>query len=435
MLDDFRADACPFAGVVVWSYSRFARDIDDSQFYRADLRRRGYELHSITDPIPAGLDGRFFESAIDWMNQKYLDNLSQDVRRGLLYIVQRYHALPGGPVPVGYVREAMNIGKRRDGRDHILYKLVQDAQTAPIVRQAFEMRAGGATLKEIHHATGLMAHLTNYNRMMASRIYRGEYQYGGVLVPDFCEPIVDEQTWQRAQAKQNLHPRRVRSPFLLSGVGRCAVCGGPLIGTTTIGRAGKVYRYYRCQNRYGGTLKCTAPHRMRKEALEAKIITALRHIILDPTIQQELYAEYMRQADGWKIPMQARITGLDSQISTLERRVSNLVQAIADGGHSQAMLMQLGDLERDLQDAQASRREAARELDRRQPPAYTGAQIGEIVEAARDALGGADDVAVQKIIRAFIARVDAALIDGELQADVYYYGLPGVETEGELSLR
>jgi DNA invertase Pin-like site-specific DNA recombinase len=59
MMDHFRRSA-PEAGLVIWSYSRFARDFDDAAFHRADLRRRGYILHSLTDNIPDGHLGRLF---------------------------------------------------------------------------------------------------------------------------------------------------------------------------------------------------------------------------------------------------------------------------------------------------------------------------------------------------------------------------------------
>ena len=65
--------------MILWRYSRFSRDIDDAQLYKADLRRRGYTIHSMKDIVPDGIDGRFFESAIDWMNARFLEDMSEDV--------------------------------------------------------------------------------------------------------------------------------------------------------------------------------------------------------------------------------------------------------------------------------------------------------------------------------------------------------------------
>src|SRR5689334_19562262 len=33
-------------GVIIWRTNRFGRNINDSQYYKADLRRRGYIVHS-----------------------------------------------------------------------------------------------------------------------------------------------------------------------------------------------------------------------------------------------------------------------------------------------------------------------------------------------------------------------------------------------------
>jgi site-specific DNA recombinase len=97
LIAHFRDPNCQEAGIIVWKFSRFARDIDDSQFYRADLRQRGFEFYSLNDPVPSGLDGRFFEAAIDWMNQRFLDDLWSDVKCGLRHLVKGYGWKPRTP--------------------------------------------------------------------------------------------------------------------------------------------------------------------------------------------------------------------------------------------------------------------------------------------------------------------------------------------------
>ena len=48
--------------LIIWSYSRFSRDYDDSQFYLALLRSYGKRIISITDNVPDTLDGRVMEA-------------------------------------------------------------------------------------------------------------------------------------------------------------------------------------------------------------------------------------------------------------------------------------------------------------------------------------------------------------------------------------
>ena len=86
---------------------------DDAQFFKADLRRRGFIIYSINDNIPDTLEGKVFETMIDWMNHRYLDDLSSDIRRGLHHIVKEYGAMSGHPPP-GFKR-ATSATSRSEG--------------------------------------------------------------------------------------------------------------------------------------------------------------------------------------------------------------------------------------------------------------------------------------------------------------------------------
>ncbi len=39
-------------GLLVWNFARFARNVNDAMYHKADLRRRGITVHSMTDEIP-----------------------------------------------------------------------------------------------------------------------------------------------------------------------------------------------------------------------------------------------------------------------------------------------------------------------------------------------------------------------------------------------
>jgi len=80
MMEESKRRPRPVDGILVWNFSRFARDQLDAQFYKADLRRRGYILISYSDDIPAGDFSTVIEAFIDWKNQRYLEDLSKDTR-------------------------------------------------------------------------------------------------------------------------------------------------------------------------------------------------------------------------------------------------------------------------------------------------------------------------------------------------------------------
>ena len=89
----FRSPECQEAGFIIWNYQGFARDVDDAQFFRADLRRRGYILYSLNDEIPEDPAGRFFEAAIDWKNEQFLEDLTRNVKKGLNDLMSKYGAI------------------------------------------------------------------------------------------------------------------------------------------------------------------------------------------------------------------------------------------------------------------------------------------------------------------------------------------------------
>src|SRR5579862_9616204 len=89
MLSLARQEPRPVDGIAVWAFSRFTRNQLDAQFYKADLRKRGYVIVSKIDDIPNNEMAPIYEAFIDWKNQRFLDDLSADVRRGQHFIVER----------------------------------------------------------------------------------------------------------------------------------------------------------------------------------------------------------------------------------------------------------------------------------------------------------------------------------------------------------
>lgn len=84
MISHFHEPSCPDKGVVVWTFSRFARNQNDAQYYKSDLRRRRFIVYSLNDNVPDSSAGWVFEALIDWANEKFLETLSSDIKRGVV---------------------------------------------------------------------------------------------------------------------------------------------------------------------------------------------------------------------------------------------------------------------------------------------------------------------------------------------------------------
>ena len=118
MLSLARQDVRHVDGIVRWSLSRFARDQLDAQLCNAELRKLGYVALSKSDDIPANELAPVYEAFIDWKNQRFLDDLSVDVRRGLGYIVDQGfwpRWTPAGRIP----HHLRGMGQRRNGEPRL----------------------------------------------------------------------------------------------------------------------------------------------------------------------------------------------------------------------------------------------------------------------------------------------------------------------------
>lgn len=172
---------------------------------------------------------------------------------------------------------------RRDGTPHAIHQIEPDPVTAPLVQKAFAMRAGGASIGEIHAALRLpFKNRTGYSRMLVNRIYIGVYDYGGNAYPHYCEPLIDPDTWRAVQAISGAwqsqigvaHPRRATSRHLLTGLLRCRRCGSAMQGCRTVMQlrdGPKEYLYYRCALSSAG-----ANHLRSNDHCETSVIHAER---------------------------------------------------------------------------------------------------------------------------------------------------------------
>jgi DNA invertase Pin-like site-specific DNA recombinase len=164
-----------------------------------------------------------------------------------------------GPTPLGF--------DRVDGR------LVPNAD-APLVEKAFEISAGEGLDAALAFCRttwpGRKWSATSARKLLANEVYKGDLRLGDSVARGVVAPVVDELTWDFAQHKAVRVPRASDEPFPLSGIARCAACGGPLVGGAG-GRPGKRRRGYRCHNK-----DCTGRPYVYADLLEGLVLDAVR---------------------------------------------------------------------------------------------------------------------------------------------------------------
>ena len=124
--------------------------------------------------------------------------------------------------------------------------------------------------------------------ILANPAYRGLVRWNGETHPGLHEPLIDDETFDKAQEilrrrGEDASLRRGNpTDYLLSGLVRCHHCGRAYVGTSAHGRNGR-YTYYACSTRYKyGPSKCNGD-RLPKDRLEAAVLTQLAELYRDWT--------------------------------------------------------------------------------------------------------------------------------------------------------
>jgi site-specific DNA recombinase len=136
------------------------------------------------------------------------------------------------------------LRQRKDGR------LEPHPKQARVVADAFDLRAGGATVMEVRdflRKKGIERSFHGTQAMLTSRMYLGEIRFGEIVNTSSHPAIVDKAVWNKVQRMRSPRGRRPKSERLLArlGVLRCGTCGARMvIGTTR--QQKKTYFFYRC---------------------------------------------------------------------------------------------------------------------------------------------------------------------------------------------
>jgi DNA invertase Pin-like site-specific DNA recombinase len=410
----------PERGIIIWRSNRFGRNMDDTLFYKADLRRRGYIVHSLMDAIPEGPAGKFYEFALAWKDEIFSEQLSEDVRRGLYDLVRMTGAIPGIP-PRGFQRVPVNLGQRRSGEAHTGHRWEPDPNLISTIQRAFEMRARGSTLRTIQKETGLYKSANCWVTFFANPIYKGELHYGELTIPDYCAPIVSPQLWQAANLTGQLRrhvkthqgqARRLGSSFLLSGLARCSKCGALLTGKVI-----KDWRYYACSRRmthYDCDARQIPAEKLDEEVRRAVLdhILSIDNLML---IQARLALQYGTALED----VTARRSELIRRLATVTRSISNLLAAIRQHGPSDAIAKDLKSLE--TESAELHLRIDLLEKQLIPPPALTTASMTDIANQITTILQGDDIEQKRYYLKAFIQTISLHRDDDAIRGCIQYH--------------
>lgn len=417
----------PVAGVLLWKHNRFARNLDESQFYKADLRRRGFTLHFLADDIPdAGSATPIFEALLEWKAQQDLKDISTDAARGLMSLVTTrkpdgtYEGFSPGTPPMGFMREMVKHGVKRSGAVRMASRWVPDPATWDRCRQAWEMRAAGASLRAVHDATHLYKSVNCMSTFFANEIYRGVYVYSGQRLEGFVPAMVTQEQWDAVQKlrqpkpKQTTrwddrtHPRQAYSHHLLSGLCTCARCGQALMGNSVKG-----WRFYICKGKHKGG-SCTLP-RIGAKLLDELVAMDAADQILKPaqlSAMLELSLAGMRER---KEDRKNASRDIRRQIQAANQASQRLIRMAELGsGALDSIKARLDELDMRRKTLERQLTEASVDYDALQRPSE--AQLEAFSGMMRQKLLSGDPHLVKPLLRMLVTRVEV----DEFSATVHY---------------
>ena len=335
------ADRESFQAVIVYKLDRFARDRYDFANYKAKLKKHGIRVLSATEAISDNPESIIMESLLEGMAEYYSRELSQKVQRGMDESARKRQCL-GGAVPLGIKIENK--------------KYVPDPDTRHIIEEMYSDYLRGMTLREIatklnnrgiRNIGGKPFRAGSVSRILKNKKYCGIYEHKEIFDPDAIEPIVDMETWQAVQEKLKMNQSTMRKrptkdapEFLLKGKVFCGHCGYAMTPDSGTSRRGKVYRYYSCNGKK--QLHNCDKKNERKELLEELVINDAVSMLTDEYIDK--IARFV-VSEYEKSDIHAATEHAKKQIQESDRKINNLVDAIANGLMSDAIVSRLKEAE------------------------------------------------------------------------------------------
>ena len=285
----------PFDVILVWKYSRFARNQEESIVYKSMLKRDNVEVVSISEPMIDGPFGSLIERIIEWMDEYYSIRLSGEVMRGMTEKAMRggYQSI----APFGYV----TVGNGNPPELH--------PEQSKIVRRIFTDFLKGKTYNSIARYLNSLNILTNSGNPFEARtvkyilenpFYCGKIRWNytkrgrelknsdeWIIVQGKHTPIIPEAEWNTVQeriAAANLPFKRrdvATCKHWLSGILKCSSCGSSL-GFNNNPRS----PFFQCWKYSKGV--CQESHSIVLKKVEENVILGLKESVLSGNLQYKI---------------------------------------------------------------------------------------------------------------------------------------------------
>ena len=317
--------------LLVYRIDRLSRKVRQLASIAEELDTLNVVLRSATEPFDTGsAAGRMMLQILgvfaEFEHATIVDRVTSGIERRA-----REGRWPNGRIPFGYAR---NENK----------ELIPDERTAPVIRRAFTWYAAGrmgaaaiARRLDAEHAPapprGWQPAVVLW--ILANEAYVGRVHWRDQTFPGLHEPLIDQDTFDRAQAllkerSGDWTHRAARAEFLLSGLLRCGRCRRAYVGMSAKGNDG-TYHYYACSGRQKLGRKGCDGERLTKDKLEIAILDQLTRLYRHGGLIRDAIAQAAASNDTNRDALTEQRASLAKEITRTEHAIERYQDAFETG--------------------------------------------------------------------------------------------------------
>lgn len=277
----------PYDVILVWKFSRFARNQEESIVYKALLKKNNVDVISISEPLVEGPFGSLIERIIEWMDEYYSIRLSGEVKRGMQEKVLKHGYVHTAPFGYNHKRgEIPSINEKESEVVKIIYnQYVNERKSLHDIAQWLNERC-------YYTKRGTKFDNRRVLYILQNPFYIGKIRLNDNVYDGVHEHIVSDDLFNAAAERYRTEyiPRKRRPAsscmHWLSGVIMCSSCGGSLGFNRCIDKKGNSYPNFYCWKSGKGI--CYAKTGIPVWKAEQYVIDGLQQLLASDHIEYDI---------------------------------------------------------------------------------------------------------------------------------------------------
>lgn len=334
----------PADAILVWKFSRFARNQEESIVYKSLLKKKhNVDVISISEPLVDGPFGSLIERIIEWMDEYYSVRLSGEVSRGMREKAERggYQARPPlgykivshkePPVIVPEEAEVVKLIFEKYVHDNMglfeIARLLNSHNFKTSHGKEFERRSVEYILQNPTYCG-----MVRWNRTInESKEIRPESEW---IIAEGEQPaIISKELFDKAQEryKREYRPRGARPvstyKHWLSGIVKCPACGRTMTACK-IENNKQTYCYFRCYGYSKG--KCAAKNSISSLKLEPAVLESIKSVLDTGKITYRKIEVKTEDTADLKTILEDQIKKIDVKLQRIKEAYMNGIDTLEE---------------------------------------------------------------------------------------------------------